>query len=69
MTHKEIAIALGKNVGLGRPLLCPQCSPDSMDGEQPMSSWGDYEDTLFCPHCDLTVELKVTSNPQWDVIG
>ncbi len=59
MTDEEITIALGKNVGLGEPLLCPVCSPESIDGEQPMSSFGDMENILFCPHCDLNIELKV----------
>ena len=63
MTNNEIAIAIGKNVGLGKPLLCPLCSPDCMDGEQPMSSIGDFEDELFCPHCGLVVDLRVTFNP------
>ncbi len=63
MTDKEITKALGKNVGLGKPLLCPICSPYCMDGEQPMSSIGDFEHNLFCPHCDLSIELIVTYNP------
>ena len=64
MTNKEIAIALGKQVGLGKALYCPLCSTGIKDDdEQLMSSMGDYEDTLFCPHCDLYVELKVKANP------
>ena len=63
MTNEEISIAMGKNVGSGKPILCPVCSPESMDGEQPMSSIGDFENQLFCPHCALVVELKITYNP------
>ncbi|KKM90451.1 hypothetical protein LCGC14_1238540 [marine sediment metagenome] len=63
MTNEEIAKALGGNVGLGKPLLCPICSPDSMNEEQPMSSVGDFENELFCPHCDLYAEIVVTYNP------
>lgn len=59
MTDEEITIALGKNVGSGKPLLCPVCSSESIDGEQPMSSFGNMENILFCPHCDLNIELKV----------
>jgi len=59
MTNKEIAIALGKQVAKGKHLSCPVCSPDSMDNDQPMSSFGDEENVLFCPHCELTVDLIV----------
>lgn len=34
-------------------LLCPVCSAD--EPIQPMMAFGDYPDTLFCPHCDLTI--------------
>lgn len=64
MTDKEIAIALGKQVGLGEVLYCPLCSdkpPNTLEGRQLMSSTGDFEDELFCPHCYLSVKLKVTS--------
>lgn len=37
-----------------KPLLCPNCT------NQPLSSMGDEREILFCPHCHLTVELKVT---------
>ena len=65
---KEIAKFLGKQVGLGRPLACPRCSDDNglgdnPDGKQLMSSMGDYENQLFCPHCDLSVDLVVTHGP------
>ena len=60
MTDLEIAKALGKNVGLGKPLACPVCSDEDGGGEQLMSSTGDFENELFCPHCGLHVELKVT---------
>lgn len=66
MTDKEIARALGKQVVLGEPLSCPLCSdklPSPPEGKQLMSSFGDIEEKLFCPHCDLGVELKVTYNP------
>ncbi len=63
MTDLEIAIELGKNVGTGKPLLCPLCSPDCMPGGQPMSSYGDDESNLFCPHCDLGINLMVFYNP------
>ena len=63
MSHEEIAKALGKNVGAASPLMCPLCSPDCLPEGQPMSSYGDMEYILFCPHCDLTVELTITDVP------
>lgn len=63
MKDKEIAIALGKYVGKGEPLLCPVCGVDALDGGQTMMSYGDSENHLFCPHCDLGVELVVFHNP------
>lgn len=59
MTPIEIAINLGKQIAASQKILCPVCSPEAMDGEQPMSAFGDFENTLFCPHCDMTVELDV----------
>ena len=36
---------------------CPRCN-DS----QNLYSTGDYEHILFCPHCELEVELKLTNS-------
>lgn len=66
MTELEIAKAIGRNVGLGKPLICPECSDEGAvegEGVQLMSSIGDYENLLFCPHCDLRVDLVVKVKP------
>ena len=62
MTELEVAQALGEQVHRGEPLTCPNCSQYSgpRDEKQLMSSVGDMREVLFCPHCDLTVELVVT---------
>jgi len=62
MTELEIAKALGKQVSDGKPLTCPNCGQwePSQPDIQPLMSIGDFENTLFCPHCDLTVDLRVT---------
>lgn len=56
-TELELLKEIGKKVGIAKPLICPFCS-DS-DGEQPLSNFGDYENELFCPHCDLHLEIKL----------
>jgi len=38
-------------------ILCPQCKEDNT--EQELSSTGDFEHIIFCPHCDLGFELKL----------
>lgn len=64
MNDIEIARTLGKQVALGEALYCPFCSdkpPRSPKGKQLMLSTGDFEEELFCPHCDLSVKLAVKS--------
>jgi len=56
--EEKIEIELGKCVGLGKPLICPICS-SAVHGEQLMSSTGGFENELFCPHCDLRVNLVI----------
>ena len=68
MTNLEIEQDLGEQVGKGKPLTCPLCTEwDMMCGDkgecQPMSSYGDYREKLFCPHCDLGVSFRVFYNP------
>jgi len=45
-------------------IYCPLCS----DGEQPMSTVGDFENELFCPHCNFSFEIKINihSNRHFD---
>ncbi len=64
MENIEIVRTLGKQVALGDALYCPFCSdkpPNTPEGRQLMSSFGDTEEKLFCPHCDLSIELTVLS--------
>ena len=56
-TEIELLKAIGERVGKGWHLICPLCSDN--DREQHLSSFGDYENELFCPHCDLHLELKL----------
>ena len=42
----------------GEKLLCPVCSAEEYEPDQPMVSYGDYPETLFCPHCDLTITFS-----------
>jgi hypothetical protein len=62
MTELRVAQELGEQVYNNKPLTCPNCTQwcGPLDEKQPMSSVGDMREVLFCPHCDLTVELKVT---------
>jgi len=39
-----------------KQLVCPVCT--DKDITQPMAQCGDYPDNLFCPHCDLGIELS-----------
>ena len=36
-------------------LLCPICSAEDWEPEQPMMACGDYPGVLFCPHCELNI--------------
>lgn len=55
MTDEELKLA--KHIGeqMSGKILCPrQC----IEGQR-LSTYGDMEDTLFCPHCELDVEIVV----------
>ena len=41
----------------GKGILCPRCKENK--NEQPLHSVGDYENLIFCPHCDLKFELTL----------
>ncbi len=60
-TEIELLKEIGRRVGTGKPLICPLCTEIMYDGdsEQELCSVGDYENVLFCPHCDLHLELKL----------
>ena len=63
MTPDEVAKHIGQqvydNFDKDGCLICPVCLEPGCP-KQPLSSMGDFREVLFCPHCDLTVELKVT---------
>jgi hypothetical protein len=44
---------IGKQVAIGEALHCPLCI------DQLLSSIGDREEILFCPHCGLELELRL----------
>lgn len=53
MSTEELALA--KNIGeqMSGKILCPR---ECVEG-QTLSVFGDFEDTLFCPHCEMEVEI------------
>lgn len=65
MDKAELSYAknLGKQVAKGNILYCPLCkeklTTEFLSNDQDLSSFGDFENELFCPHCDITVELIV----------
>ena len=59
LSEKDVAKLLGRQVYEKRMLTCPVCAEPSEPEIQPLSSFGEERDILFCPHCDLTVLLKV----------
>jgi len=67
MTDKEIETALGKMVTEKKHLSCPLCSPNALDQDQPLMAFDGRGPDLFCPHCELGVELRVIYNPNWSL--
>lgn len=62
---RDITKALGQSIS-DKGVPCPRCNAD-----QNMFCIGDCEHTLFCPHCDLEVELRLTDsrdNPTTEVV-
>ena len=57
----EFALDIGKQ--LHGKVICPRCRVDSWPDEeqQTLSTYGDFEDTLFCPHCELDLHLRITN--------
>jgi hypothetical protein len=62
----EAALAVAREVGdriaghaanlAGRALFCPRgCD----DGKQQMTTFGDEEDSVFCPHCNFSFRIEV----------
>ncbi len=52
-----------KDIGnqLSGKIICPRCRVDNWTDEeqQTLSTYGDFEDCLFCPHCEMDLELTV----------
>lgn len=48
----ELVRKIGVQVALGEILKCPVCI------DQPLSSFGAQEEILFCPHCNMEIQLK-----------
>jgi len=48
---------LAKNIGeqMNAVILCPRACVEG----QRLSTFGDFEDQLFCPHCELEVTITV----------
>lgn len=75
MTNAELNYAknLGKQVAKGKILYCPLCKGkltlDYNKQDQDLSSWGDHENTLFCPHCDTNIDLVVTFDTAYNSGG
>jgi rubredoxin len=58
---EQYAVDIGKQID--NKIVCPRCRVDTRKDEdqQTLSTYGDFEDELFCPHCELDVELKVSN--------
>ena len=54
---KKFAERLAKSI-TRHEILCPWCDI-KYHNSQPLSTLGDYPDELFCPHCDLEVNLQL----------
>ena len=39
-----------------KQLMCPVCTDKSVT--QPMCQYGDFPNSVFCPHCDLSVTFS-----------
>lgn len=61
MTAEEIKIARAITAQMGK-VLCPVCSDledESSPLKQELAAYGNFEETMFCPHCDLDVNIIV----------
>lgn len=54
---EEIAIAKKIGNSISGKFNCPTCSLP--DHPQPIYVLGDFENELYCPHCDMTIELVI----------
>lgn len=50
---KKASVKLGATIASTK-IYCPMCT------DQPLSVDGDFPNFLFCPHCELVAEIKVS---------
>lgn len=55
MTDKELQLARDIGEQMSDKILCPRACVEG----QALSTYGDMEDRLFCPHCEMDVEIVV----------
>lgn len=55
MTDEELKLAKDIGEQMSNRILCPRRCIET----QTLSTYGDMEDTLFCPHCELDVDIVV----------
>lgn len=60
-TEEAYAFDIGKQ--LSGKIICPRCRNEAWKDEdqQTLSTYGDFENTLFCPHCELDLHLRVSN--------
>lgn len=60
MSMTDMELKLAKDIGsqMSGKILCPRkcCGTDD---PQELSTYGDFEDKLFCPHCEMDVQITV----------
>ena len=58
-----LAKRMGKEIN-NAEVLCPICKVHEPNLRQPMSTIGDHEDHIFCPHCEIEFELSIVFFPE-----
>ena len=49
----------GDGRGEAMPLNCPVCRNDDENFIQPLCCYGDFENEIFCPHCDVSFKITL----------
>lgn len=60
---EKTAMARRITAQMNNMILCPICRDNKQ--EQELCTEGDFEEYLFCPHCDLTIKVEVVLFPRW----
>lgn len=55
MTDEELRLAKRIGEQMSGKILCPR---ECVEGQE-LSTFGDFEDQLFCPHCEMEIEIVV----------